>query len=284
MIHIKKIMVPVDFSETSKNAVKYALSLALEFEATLILAHVVPYHVHDQTEAKLDLFDLIPHQYRECLNFDIVVRAGSVRPEILSIFDDKHVDLVIMGTRHRPYFERLLLGSLTERMLHKANVPILTVSHLDPQKEIRKPGRLPLRRILYATDLAHACETGLEFAIQFARTFDAKLMVAHVVCANNAPSAEVRTRAEVQLRQLVGLKSKGWTRVTTAVSSGVPYEEIGRLAQEHDADLVVINLRDKEGLDRISLGSTADRVIRTASVPVLSLPMPATYATRWAAA
>src|SRR5688572_860504 len=127
MIHIKKIMVPVDFSATSKNAVNYGLSLALQFDAALILAHIVPYDATAYQEAKAQLLELIPDAYRERLNFEIVVKGGSVRPEILALADDRDVDLVVMGTHGRAYFERMLLGSVTERMLRKVNVPVLTV-------------------------------------------------------------------------------------------------------------------------------------------------------------
>jgi nucleotide-binding universal stress UspA family protein len=290
-------MVPVDFSETSKKAVNYGLSLALEFDATLILVHIVPYDVKAYEGAKIQLLELIPRECRERLNFEIVVKAGSVRPEILEVVDGRDVDLVVMGTHGRPYFERLLLGSVTERMLRKVNVPILTVSHLDPEREIHNPGPVPLQRILYATDLADGSETGLEFSIRLARGLDARLTVAHVIHANDAllygfesaPDltdyvSEVRARAEERLCRMVALQSNGCVPITTVLADGIPYEEINRLSDECGADLIVINLQGKGRLERALLGTTAERVIRTAAVPVLSLPMPATYAARWAAA
>jgi nucleotide-binding universal stress UspA family protein len=297
MIHTKKIMVPVDFSETSKKAVNYGLSLALEFEARLILAHIVPYDVKVYEYAKERLLELIPPEYRERLNFEIIVKAGSVRPEILGIVHDKEVDLVVMGTHGRPYFERLLLGSLTERMLRQVNVPILTVSHLNPEKEIHIPGIVPLRRILYATDLCDGSEAGLDFAIRLARGLDAALTVAHVLqpvdvvfqgvetaAYMSRYPAEIRARAEERLNRVVALTSDGSVPVTTVLTEGIPYLEINRLAGECNSDLVVINLQGKNRLERALLGSTAERVIRTATVPVLALPLPASYATRWEAA
>lgn len=71
--------------------------------------------------------------------------------------------------------------------------------------------------------------------------------------------------------------------ITTALAGGVPYETINRLAEQNKADLIVINLQTKGRLDRALLGTTAERVIRTATVPVLSLPLPATYDSQWAA-
>src|SRR5688572_14371473 len=104
MIHIKTIMVPVDFSETSKKAVNYGLSLALEFDAALTLVHIARYDEKAYESAKIELLQLIPVQYRERLDFEIIVKAGSVRPGILGIVDERDVDLVVMGTHGRPYF------------------------------------------------------------------------------------------------------------------------------------------------------------------------------------
>jgi nucleotide-binding universal stress UspA family protein len=297
MIHIQKILVPVDFSEPSKKAVNYGLSLALEFDSRLILAHIAKYDPVAFEQSKADLLELIPPDCREVLNFELIVKSGDVRSEIIGIIEDREVDLVVMGTHGRPYFERLLLGSVTDRVLRKVHVPIMTVSHLDPEKEIHKPGPVPLQRILYATDLSDGSEQGFEFSIRLARGLDASVLVAHVIQPADALlhgfetaaflpnyADEVRAQAEEKLARMVGLVSDGRVPVTTIVADGVPYETLNTLAAEHKADLVILNVRNKGLLERAVIGTTAERVIRTATVPVLSLPLPATYASRWAAA
>lgn len=297
MIRIQTIMVPVDFSDASKNAVNYGLSFALEFGSRLILAHIAPFATAAYEKAKTDLLELIPPDCRERLTFEIIVKSGDVRSELLGIVEDKEVDLVVMGTRGRSYFERLLLGSVTERMLRMLHVPILTVSHLEREREIHKPVAVPLRRILYATDLADGSEEGLEFSIRLSRGLDAGLTVAHVVQSADAVvhgletaaflpdyTNEVRAQAEERLNRMVALVSDGSVPISTVLGEGVPYESIHHLAEQHKVDLIVINLRNKGRLERAVLGTTAERVIRTAAVPVLSLPLPAAYASRWAAA
>lgn len=296
MIHIKKILVPVDFSEPSKKAVTYGLSLALEFEARLVLAHITQYDALAYETAKSQLLELVPPELRARLNFEIIVKAGDIRAELLAIAEEKEIDLVVMGSRGRSYFERLLLGSVTERLLRKVHVPILTVSHLDPGREIHKPGIVPLDRILYATDLASGSEAGLEFSIRLAGGLKAHLTVVHVVQAFDAAfhgietaaylpdySAELRVRAEERLNRLVSLVSDGSVPISTMIADGVPYETINSIAERNNADLIVINLQGKGRIERALLGTTAERVIRTAAVPVLSLPLPATYSAQWAA-
>jgi nucleotide-binding universal stress UspA family protein len=240
---------------------------------------------------------LIPQDCREKLTFETIVKCGNVQAELLGLIDDKSVDLVVMGSRGRPYFERMLLGSVTERLLRKLHIPVLTVSHLDPAREIHNPGPVPLKRILYATDLADGSEEGLEFSIRLARGLDASLLVAHVVqfadgafhgmeTAAFMPqyADEIRTQAQERLNRVVALVSDGSVPIATLLADGVPYETIDRLAAQYEADLIVINLQNKGRLERVVLGTTAERVIRTATVPVLSLPLPALYKSRWEAA
>ena len=297
MIHIKKVMVPVDFSEASKKGVNYGLSLALEFEARLVLANIVRYDSLAYLTAKAHLLDLIPAELRERLDFELIVKSGDIRQELLGIVEEKEIDLVVMGSRGRSHVQRLLLGSVTERMLRKLHVPILTVSHLEPERELHKPGPVPLKKLLYATDLADGSEAGLEFSIRLARGLNAHLTVVHVVQPLDAAmygietagylpdyATEARAQASERLNRLVALVSDGSVPITTVLADGVAYERIHALAAGQNADLVVINLQGKGRLDRALLGTTAERVIRTATVPVLALPLPATYKDRWAAA
>jgi nucleotide-binding universal stress UspA family protein len=297
MIRIKKILVPVDFSDASGKAANYGLSFALEFNSRLILAHIAPFDTTAYEQAKVDLLALIPPDCRERLDFEIVVKSGDVRPELLGIVGDEDVDLVVMGTRGRSYFERMILGSVTERLLRKLNVPILTVSHLDADRVVYQSGPIPLRRLLYATDLRDGSEEGLELLVRLARGLDASLTVVHVVRIADAVfngmetagvlpgfANEVRAQAEERLNRMVGVVSKGSVPISTVVEGGVPYETINHLAAQYKTDLIVINLQDKGRLERAVLGTTAERVIRTATVPVLSMPLPAGYASRWVAA
>jgi nucleotide-binding universal stress UspA family protein len=277
--------------------VNYGLSLALQFNARLVLAHITPFETLAYERSKATLLQLIPAEHSQQLDYEIIVKAGDVRQELLGIVDEKEIDLVVMGSRGRSYFERMLLGSVTERILRKVHVPILTVSHLDPEKEIHRPGLVPLRKLVYATDLQEGSEAGLEFSLRLARGLDAHLTVVHVMQALDSGfaspdftgyipdlSALARAQCAERMSQMIALVSDGSVPVTTMLDDGVPYEAINRAALVTNADLVIINLQGKSRLERALLGTTAERVIRTATVPVLSLPLPATYAARWDAA
>ena len=307
MISIRRILVPVDFSEPSQSAVDYGLSLALQFNSRLVLAHIVPsstaliytfptesfaFEKEQAKYARSTLPDLIPVEHRDRVDLQTVVKVGEVRSELLSIVKDEKIDLVVMGTHGRNAFERFLLGSLTERMLRKLNVPILTVSHLDPARELRKAGPVPLRQVLYATDLSDNAAAGMKFSIELARGAGARLTVLHVLKALDTvywgaeggyigPELETfREDAVSRLRHSIPDKAAEGVQINPMMIEGDPYREILRIADEEKADLIVINLQGKTLFERALLGSTAERVIRSAHVPVLSIPLDAEVSAR----
>ena len=303
MIDIKKILVPVDFSEPSKQAVNYGLSLALQYNARLVLTHIVPSNVgmvytfpmesfafekEQSAYAKSMLPDLVPSEYRERVNLETVVKIGSVADELLGIVKNDKVDLVVMGTHGRKAFERFLLGSLTERMLRKMPVPILTVSHLNPASELPAAGPVPLRNVLYATDLSDSAEVGLKFSLELARGAGAHLTVLHVLATEmiywgaegGYLTKELETLREDAFKRLQLSIPEQWcegVKVNPLMTEGDAYREILRVADEESSDLIVLNLQGRSLVERALLGSTAERVIRSAHVPVLSIPVPAAY-------
>jgi nucleotide-binding universal stress UspA family protein len=309
MIRLAKILAPVDFSEPSKKTVRYGASLALKFNAQLLLAHIVPrYHVMDVAfpaetfeldkqsyERAKDLMgELVPAEYGDKVSVEKIIKTGDVRDEILGIVQNENVDLVVMGSHGRRPFERMFLGSVTEKLLRKLPVPVLTVAHIDPHKEIHGPEPIPLKRILFATDLSEGFETSLRFSIRLARSLECGLTVVHALnvmeqsfeggeMAVYMPTyrAGIRKQFEERLNRAVMVNSDPAVPITSVFTDGVPYKAVNSVAEETNADLIVINLQSKGRLERALLGSTAERLIRTAVVPVLSLPVPMSYAPHW---
>jgi nucleotide-binding universal stress UspA family protein len=306
MLSIKRILVPVDFSEPSQRAVEYGLSLALQFKAKLVLTHIVSsstaliytfptesfaFEKEQAKYAKSMLPDLVPEEYRERADLRTIVKVGEVRSELLGIVKDEEIDLVVMGTHGRKAFERFFLGSLTERMLRKLNVPILTVSHLDPARELHKAGPVPLGHVLYATDLSDNANVGMNFAMDLARGAGARLTVLHVLEALQTiywgteggylgnEFESIREDALSRLRMSIPGKGCEGLRLNTMITEGDAYREIIRVSDKEKADIIVMNLQGKTLAERALLGSTAERVIRSAHVPVLSIPIPAEVAT-----
>src|SRR5262245_26250148 len=119
MVGIKKILVPVDFSEPSKLAVRYGVSLALQFNARLVLAHIVPsstalaytfpadsydFEKEQARNAKSMLPLLVAEEYRNRIDLHAIVKIGQVRSELLGIIKDEDVNLIVMGAHGRNVF------------------------------------------------------------------------------------------------------------------------------------------------------------------------------------
>jgi nucleotide-binding universal stress UspA family protein len=300
MINIRRILVPVDFSGPSHTAVNYGVSLALQFNARLILTHIVPsstalvytfptqsfaFEQEQAKYAKSMMPDLVPEDYRQRLDLQTIVKVGEVRSELLGIVKDEKIDLVVMGTHGRNSVEKFFLGSLTERMLRKLPVPILTVSRLDSARALQTAGPVPLRHVLYATDLSDSAEVGLKFSVELARGTGARLTVLHVLKAVDtvywgteggyvAEELEMfREDAFSRLKHSLPEKGTEGVAITPMMTEGDPFREIIRVADEEKVDLIVMNLQGKGLVERALLGSTAERVIRSAHVPVLSIPI-----------
>jgi len=305
MIRLKNILVPVDFSRPSEHAFAYGLSLATRFHAHLTVAHVVPSlavfnHASPLVEVDLDklamdsarqgLRDFVLSRNRggamDPLRIHTVLKTGDVRTELLRIIDDEKIDLVALGTHGRRTFERFILGSTTEHLLRKVPVPILTVPLMDMDGNTGNGDFIPIRRIVYATDLSANSEVGLRYAADVARTFGATLTLLHAMDPLEAgqwfvsvPGAiqfdigAIRESAMDQLRKAMDSEHTEDTRAEAVVLEGTPHRTITQFVQETKADLLILNLQSKGILERAMLGATAERVIRSSHIPVLSIPV-----------
>ncbi|WP_231188713.1 universal stress protein [Haladaptatus sp. DYF46] len=149
-------------------------------------------------------------------------------------------------------------------------------------------------RILLPVDGSEGAKTAIEQAITHAQTYDAELHVLHVIDQSavelTTPSIEgistdvVYEQLNEQGQALVNevteeTNEAGVTTTTEIVEYGSPYEEIQSYAAEQDIDLIVIGTHGRSGLDRQLLGSVAEKVIRTAEVPVLAVQLDETPTT-----
>jgi nucleotide-binding universal stress UspA family protein len=293
-MQIKRVLVPVDFSPPSTLAVNHGVALARKFRATLSLLHVVespsallytfPSEAErvegqrkDQAEKMLPL--LVSNEDQDDLDVGFIVRAGEVEDVIQAAVDEEQADAVVMGTHGRGLFGRLFIGSVTQALLRKLGVPILTVCR------VSRP--LEFKRILFATDFGPDSDKGFQVALGIAAQTGASLTVAHTVDKRPAMTYETpevhglfdeqRTEALKEAHdKFAQFKAEGTRRdlsVDCVLAEGEAAETLVRIADESEADFIVLGLRKKGAMARALLGSTAEPVIRAARVPVLSVPI-----------
>lgn len=142
-------------------------------------------------------------------------------------------------------------------------------------------------KILLATDFSDYSEVASQYALTLAQAFDSSLLVLHVI---NEPvdlrgfyvphisfdqlEKEIETGAVQMLDTFCRNNLKDFSNLKTSVVTGVPYEEIIRIATETEVSLIVIGTHGRTGLDHLIFGSTAERVVRSAPCPVMTIRLP----------
>lgn len=197
---------------------------------------------------------------------------------ILEVAAEIGADLVVLGTHGRRGATRLFLGSVAEEVVRHAACPVLTSREVAEPKRPASPRRVlvpldfstPSRRVLSA-----AADLGIQWGatLQLLHVLELPPLPAFYRLRPDAPTIErLRQEAADEVSALAGTTLAGsgihWEG---AVALGRPAEEIVRFATENGADWIVLPTQGRGGLDRLLLGSTAERVLRMASCPVLTL-------------
>jgi nucleotide-binding universal stress UspA family protein len=211
------------------------------------------------------------------LPFTAEVVEANVVGEIVRRAAD--ADLVVMGTHGRSGFERLLLGSVTERVLVKSARPVMTVP---PQASRTGAAAVPYRRILCAVDFSPASMKALDIAAALAKDGGARLMVTYVLerfpiyepVMMGGPGTLEHDRvaahvARTRLHEAIPDAVRDLGPVTELVAEGKSYREILRLADQEHAELIVMGAHSGPGGLNV-FGSTTNQVVRQAACPVLT--------------
>jgi nucleotide-binding universal stress UspA family protein len=187
----------------------------------------------------------------------------------------------VIGTHGRSGFQRLFLGSVTEKVIRKATCPTLVVPPRAPDVPAASP--IQFRRILCAVDFSESSLEALAYAINMAEEADAQLTALHVVefplVLVGEPAAPVpdlsRLReataadARRKLHELIPEQARTYCTVDTTIVEGRAYREILRHATEQQSDLIVMGVHGRGTLDLLVFGSTTHHVIRASTCPVL---------------
>lgn len=147
MAEIKRILCPVDFSETSEHALRYAIDLASRLGADVRLVHAYqlptyalpdgallarPDFVKELTTELQKQLDELVHRYSgHGVDLQGKIVEGLAFSEINRIAEEEDADMIVMGTHGRTGMKHLLLGSVAERVVRTAQLPVLTVRHGD---------------------------------------------------------------------------------------------------------------------------------------------------------
>jgi nucleotide-binding universal stress UspA family protein len=301
MIDIRTILCPIDFSDHSRRALQYAVALARAHRSTLVVLHVNPAAAGPQASDSPILGTSTPGDLTaEASRFvqtaetagvpvEVVIRKGTVVEEILKQAIGS--DLLAMGTHGRSGFDRLILGSITEKVLRKAVCPVLVVPRGSPDSVPAAP--VTFERILCPIDFSYCSlhAFALNYALLLTRSAAARLTVLHVMVYSMEDEAPDMYETLVSDSRL-GLadlhrrfEDYSWERLASAVADAVgtpstvetqlavgkPYREILRIASEQQPDLIVMGVHWRGPADVTFFGSTTYHVVRQTRCPVLTV-------------
>jgi nucleotide-binding universal stress UspA family protein len=294
MISPRSVICPVDFSDASRGALRYAAVVANYFHAELTVLTVTDPLLTEAAElsgaaehlpeaVKTELLRFVQKSFDGAVtpaNMKLTVATGKPAVEILRFAKAYPAHLVVMSTHGLTGVRKLFFGSTTERVLRETMVPVLLVPAHDhgPARpdDVKRVGK----RVLVPLDLSAATVDQVQAAWKVAAVLEVPVLLAHVVepvhfavsGLPHLPNLEVerRARAEKALAELASSVPPE-LRPEALVAYGDPAEEIAKVARDRDAGLIVIGLHASTLLGP-RMGSVTYRVLCLTSTLVLALP------------
>jgi nucleotide-binding universal stress UspA family protein len=279
-----RILFPTDGSDPAHDAFEYALDVAVAHDATLHVLTVADTNQDSLTLVEGRVVDVLEDEGRRIVD-EAAARAdergvstvtsvlqGDPALTIVDYADEYDADLVVMPTHGRTGLSRVLLGSVTERVVGAAETPVVVVS-----PEASDAFRYPPRGILVPTDGSTAATLALDSALAVAAETGATLHLLYVVETTSlgfdvrsvVASGELDAAAEDLLSAAVDRATAAGVDPLTHVGYGHPHREIRSFLDDHDVDLMALGVHGDTDFSRSVLGGVATKVVRTAPVPVL---------------
>lgn len=298
MLQLNQILFARDFSSVSDQALRYAVGLAQKTGASLHLLYAEVLHEdpfgpvdpgapgapEDQIRKRLrqDVDGaLLTDKYPALKVQEGVERDIAAAPAILNYAADHDIDLIVMGTHGRRGVRRLLLGSVAEEVVRRADRPVLTVRQ--PEAEATAP--LAVERILVPIDFSDYSKEALRYACEVAGLFESKIDLLHVVEESLPPAfyvggvgsiydvePDIENKVRERLRALYEeVAPSGSVEAEVHAMPGKAAREISQFVEENGSDLVVMSTHGQTGLEHFLLGSVAEKVVRHVTAPVFTV-------------
>jgi nucleotide-binding universal stress UspA family protein len=302
-LSIQNIIVPIDFSKMSVQAIQTAKQLARRFGASIHLAHVrhlnyaadlvapappiVPFsfmtYEQDAEQTALKELKKVASEYGVSSATCDVLSGAPPFDEICRLAQTIPADLVVMPTHGRTGLKHVFLGSTAERIVQHSSCPVLVTR--GNVLQATNGSRFRVKTILAPVDFSNCSREGLRYAIGFANEFGAKVILLHGTYTGYVYSCEgtaiydihalqrtARKTAERKMLELVRSVKFGAVKFETAFTDGSPVIDICAFAKDHDVDLIITSTHGFTGFTHVLIGSIAEQIVRHAPCSVLVIP------------
>ncbi len=273
-LKLKNILFATDLSSTAEKALPRLLKIAEQYGATIYALHVIqpdvypllppdawPEMAREAESFRQDRRDELEQQLQRCPH-EVIFRPGKIWQTISGLIEEKHIDLVVLGTHNRPGVEEAFVGSSAAEIISKAQCPVLVMG---PAAAARPSQNGALGRILYATDFGTESLAAAPYAIALAQEHRAQLILLHSIQNGGDVAAMSDT-----LRRLVPLGAELGSEPDYVVEHGAASEKILEVAAGRRADLIVLGVNASGRHVRQHLPhSDVMRIVARATCPVL---------------
>ncbi len=296
-VQIKNLICTTDFSELSNRAIPYAIALAKEYGAKLYVCHVVGLPTTaiygeiliDPAEQQNKVLEYAREQLKQIIgkqpiDWEPHVSIGHTADEVNKLAEEKSADLLITATHGRSGLKRLILGSVTGRLIRTIPCPVLIIPGLQQDLPEVKTKTFKFHRILVGCDFSAVSSLALQYGLSIAQEFQSELHVVHVIeppvyrnfnDSNTEVDIEFKPNLkdylEEKLRMMIPEAAHNWCTPKTALLDGKSDEKVTGYAVDNQIDLIVLGVRGQGLVEKLFVGSTTERVIGRATCPVLSV-------------
>ncbi len=281
---MKKILVPVDFSANSKNALRIAAEIAVQYNAALELLHAntaavfamplsdyaaAAVYAEDENydESASLLLGKLKHELIENpafakLKVSMRVEEGYLHSCIRNVAEEDKVDLVVMGTKGAAGVNEFLVGSNTEKVIRTAPCPVLAVPE--------GTATFNLKTVLLPSTLKNDQKGVFRYIAAWQKVFGFNVKVLYLNNPAGFPTDGSAEAAKNRLAEEVGL-----TNLEVIVSMGSYFEDstILSVADQYDVDMVAMGTHQRHGLSHVFFGSITEDTVNHSHIPVLAIPI-----------
>ncbi len=275
---MKRILVPVDFSQHAEYALEVAAILAKRFDSEILVLHMLglseAYLTKDEAQeaaeahyymklARRRFDNFLDKPYLKDLKIREMVQNYKIFSELNQVAIENNIDLIIMGSHGTGGLGELFVGSNTEKVVRTSKIPVLVV-------KVRRPEFKPSKAV-FATDFSSESLEAYQRLTKVLQVWETEVCLVHI----NLPNERFQSSREKQLaaQQFIDIAHRGELPENTEIKFASDYSvESGVyfIADDIDADLIALATHGRSGLMHFFKGSVGEDMANHAKLPVLT--------------
>lgn len=271
---MKKILVPVDFSEPSTYALEVAAKIAKQQQAEIVVLHMLGLSeavlTKDETQeyeeakyymelAKKRFKSFLDKSYLKGIKIKQIVQNYKIFKELNKVAKEEHIDLIVMGSHGTSGFSEFFVGSNTEKVVRTSDIPVLVIKGPNPD--------FIIKNVLFACSFGADSVLAYKKALAFAEKFSAKLKLIYI----NTPYDNFLSTSEAKERFTNFMFKAGESKLPIELYNDYSVERgVFSYCEKEQIDVLAIPTHGRKGLSHFFIGSVAEDIANHSKIPVVT--------------